>query len=232
MLILKSDVTQNQAGTEVYVEVVEATGTYDVDDNPGGFGTPNPNRNALALVFYGNHKKVEADVESTLSPHNPLSVTSFTVLITESVNGVLEYYVFALPIFDDGGVYVDGDIVYDNETPATPFIKERVAGVWVTRVPSELVGKTAIVSLEDNTFVIPDAANFRNALNAARTNKLRSKIAGECGEEEYMQFREWFDYVDGELDMACSDFNTEAYAEAQIKVEAVLDLKTKIDGQY
>src|SRR5690349_3227072 len=113
-LAIKSEVTINPLGTEVYIEFLNATGVYDADDNPGGFGTPNPSRNTLAMVLVAKHKKVAGDVDASILAYNATSVTSFTVLMSEAVNGVLNYIILAIPLFDGGGSYVDGDITYDN----------------------------------------------------------------------------------------------------------------------
>jgi hypothetical protein len=233
-LVLKSNTTQNEAGTELYIEVVDATGVYDVDDNPGGFGPPNPARNTLAIVFYGNHEKVDGPVLAVPTAHNPLTVSSFTILLDSTIkNGILNYTIFGLNVFNSGGVYTDGDVVYDNENPAAPFIKKRVAGVWEPKTAAEILGDEEAVQTEDNAFPIPAAIEFKDELNRARINKLREKVYEKpCAEEEYRQIREWFDYVDGELELATNDFCSGAYAEAEAKLESIFTLQEKIDGQY
>jgi hypothetical protein len=233
-LLPKTDVTQNSAGTELYIEFVNATGVYDATDNPGGFNSPNPARNTLAAVFFGNHKKVAADVLAVPETYNPLSVTSFTILLNQAKNGHLEYTVFLFEIFDPIGSYVDDDVVWDNQNPSAPFVKERVASAWVPVTDlSLLIGNDNVLQANDNTFPIPDAAAFKRALNAARIIKLDAKVNNRaCGEEEYAQLAEWYNYVDGVLFAATNDFCSGAYAIAETKLEAVLTLKDNIDGQY
>jgi hypothetical protein len=222
-LVLKTAVTRNAAGTELYIEFLNATGAYDDPTNLGGFGAPNVARESLAMIYYGLHKTVEEDIVSVPTAHDPLTATSFTIPLTRDNNGHLNYYVWGLPIFDDQLVYADGDIVYDNENPSVPFIKERVAGQWVTITSEDLVDKTVAIYKEGNVFPVPVAESFRMELNGLRLEKLRLMVYGECTEEEYTDFRNAFDYVDSELEEAINDFCSGSYAEAQQKLENIFE---------
>jgi hypothetical protein len=220
MLVLKKKVTQSTDGTQLYIEFFNATGNYDASTNPGGFGTPNPARNTLAMVFYGNFKRVSGDVLAIPLAHDPITVSSYTLDIV-GLNGVLDYFIYAIPIFNPIGTYVDGDIVYDNQ--ATPFIKKRVSGVWVPIQPADVANQTIVVQTEGVAFPIPEMAAYRNDLNASRMSQLQLKIdEGDNADwEDYYLTRDGFDYVDGMLDAATKDFCAAAYAPAQVKLEKV-----------
>lgn len=228
-LVLKTTVQRNAAGTELYIEFLTATGVYESPDNEGGFGTPNPARNTLAIIFYGLHKGVEADVEVLPLAHDPLTVSSFTIALTKEINGHLNYYLWALPVFDSGGSYSDGDIVYDNETPSAPFIKKRVSGVWESITKESLINESDVDYKEGNSFPIPDAETFRNELNAQRLDQLRDMVYQKCPAEEYEAIRNNFDYVDAELEEAINDFCSGAYAEAQRKLEKIFEFQTYLE---
>ncbi len=223
-LELKSDFSQKADGTEVYFEVEDATGLYDAVDNPGGFGDPNPDRNEVALIFYGNHKRVAGDVEVVVNSYDPLTVDTFTISMAKLQNGHLEAYIFAVLIFDSGGVYDDGDITYNNESPATPFLQKRVAGQWVEITAADLVGEEdEVTTLLENEFPVPQAKEFIDELNADQLKKLRPYIKGECGKDDFELLRDRHDYAKGLLVTATDDFAAQAYNEAQAKIEEIFD---------
>ncbi len=231
MLLLKSDTSQNTEGSELYIEVENATGLYDAETNDGGFGAPNAARNEVALIIVAKHILSAGDEDATVSEYDPLTVESFTVAVTRLLNGVLHYLLYAIPIYDTGGVYEAGDIVYDKEDPFLPFIKEMNEALErVTITTEDLLGKTGVNESTKHAFIAPDAIAFRNRLNADRTRVNRQKVAGLCGEEDYEAAKLNFDYVDGELECALNDFCDTAYAEAQIKVEAILELENNLNA--
>lgn len=221
MLVLKTKVTQESDGSLLYIEVVNATGVYDVTNNPGGFGAPNPARNSLALVFYGNFKREAADVLAGPLPYTPESVTSYTLPLPRH-NGVLDYYIFAISIFNPLATPADGDIVYDNQNPAAPFIKKRVAGAWVPILPVNCIGQSTVVQTEKQAFAIPEMTKYRNDLNNLRLVKLQELINNDQDDgdkTDYDRLRDNFDYVDGTLEGATLDFCSGAFSTAQHKIE-------------
>ena len=230
-LELKRTFTQKADGTEVYIEVVAATGLYNVTTNPGGFGAPNPARNTLALIFYGFHKKSDGDVVVAENTHDPLTVSQYTIPMAKDKNGHLEGHIFALRIFDSIVNYVDGDIVYDNENPAAPFIKKRVAGVFVAITEAALIGEVGVVdALEINEFPVPPAQDFVNELNADQLEKLRAFIKEDCGRDDYEEVKDRFDYVDSLLAISTDDFAALAYNEAQLKVKEIFDYQDILEN--
>lgn len=227
-LQLKSSVSQNQAGTELYIEVVTATGVYNASTNPGGFGAPNPTRNEVALLFYGLHKKVPGDVEAIPLAYNALTVTSFTIELNDDNNGILDYHVFPVLVFNPVASYDDGDIVYDVENPSAPFIKKRILGQWQTLQIEDLLQENVEGTLDDVAFPIPRAIAFKDELNAKRVLLLRPVLYDGAEPDDYLEAKDRYDFVDGTLDIATKDFCAGAFNEAQIRLEAIFTLQDTI----
>lgn len=230
-LVLKTKTTRNQAGTELYIEFLQATGVYAVTTNEGGFGTPNPDRNDLAILFWAEHKGTAEDVLVQAVAHDPSTVSSFTVALTRAINGHLNIWLFAVPIFDVGDTYENGDVVWDNTNPEAAIIKKRVGGVWETILIDDLFDEAEVVNKEINLFPVPEAEAFRNSLNADRIKALEDKVNEKCPEEEYESARTSFDFVDGMLEAAVNDFCAGAYAEAQKKIDKIFEYETVLDEQ-
>lgn len=231
MLVLKTTQQRNQEGTEAYIEFLEATGTYNVSTNPGGFGAPNPDRADFAAVMIAVHKLVSGDVPANILAYDPLSVTSFTIEITPDVNGHLKYDLYLIPIFDELLTYNEGDITYDNRVPADPAIMIYQDATWVEINKEDILQDGSdLVQKNGNAFIIPVAEEFQNDLDAERLKKLRDYIKEVCECEEYDKARLYFDFVDAMLGAAIRAFCSGAYAEAQINVEEVLSFKKQLDG--
>jgi hypothetical protein len=228
-LIVKGDVTQNSVGNELYIEVLNATGSYNVSTNPGGFGTPNPARNSLALVLVANHKLSAEDQPASIQSYNPLSVTSFTVNISKAVNGVLQWNVLAIPIFDSGGSYSDGAVVYDNENPTEPFIKERVAGVWTPRDAEDIVGNVNVSQANEYSLPVPDAMALSKDLLMKKQAPLRDKVYGENDytKQDFETADSQYKYVDLLLNAACDAFRAQAYNESQLLIEEIFNYQSQ-----
>lgn len=220
-LVLKTKTTRAADGSQLFIEFYNATGLYNVSTNPGGFGSPNPIRNTLAMIFYGNHKRVAADVLAVPLAYDPVTVESYTLALP-GVNGVLDYNIFAIPIFDPMGSYADGAIVWDNQNPTVPFIKKRVSSAWVVKQPADIIGEAIIVQKEGFAYPIPEMEKYRNELNTSRLNLLSEKVESGVDEQvDYDTVRNAFDFVDGLLDASGQDFCSGAYNEAQKKLERI-----------
>lgn len=232
MLVPKGDVSQNDVGNEVYIEFLNATGVYDVDDNPGGFGGSNPSRNVLAAILVANHKLVAGDVAATVLAYNPLSVESFTVTLPKALNGVLQWNILLMRIYDDAieGSYVNGDIVYDNENPSAPFIKERVAGVWEVRTAAQVVGKVAVPQANEYSLPISAAIDIQIGLNIDKLEMLPRFVYSTDGgmKEEYNAVVLKYNYVSSLIQGACNAFDKQSYNEAQKMVEEIFNYESKV----
>jgi hypothetical protein len=231
MLVLKTTQERNQEGTEAYIEFLEATGTYDASTNPGGFGTPNPDRSSFAAVMVAIHRLVNGDVPANILAYDPVSVTSFTIEITPEVNGHLKYDLFLIPFFDEMLTYQEGDITYDNRVPADPSIIIYQNAQWVSIPKEDLIDSGSDLTQKNgNALIIPVVEEFQNTLDAERLKKLREFIKQVCECEEYDKARLNFDFVDAMLGAALRAFCSGAYAEAQIDIEEILSFKAQLDG--
>jgi hypothetical protein len=225
-LILKDKATIADSGDQVYLEFRDATGDYDAIDNPGGFGIPNPTRASVAVLIKAVHKLTGGDIAADVLAYNPLTVESFTVEIYKEVNGVLNFVILAPSIFDPIAVYADGDVVYDNENPSLPFIKERVAGVWEERTIDQIIGNSHVPQLDDYKLPIPDACEYLSELNAQKLVLVRNVVKGLCGKEEYALFDIKFGYAESLMRSADAAFKSSSFAEAQAYIDEIFKLQT------
>ena len=96
--------------------ITDQTGTYEVDNNPGGYGTPNEERVDVALYLCGYKYVKGADdtnITSVINNTDPANVTDWTVANSED-----GYYYFKLliaNIWDVTVQYEPGDIVFYSQ---------------------------------------------------------------------------------------------------------------------
>lgn len=220
MLVLKTKSTRSQDGLQVFIEFFNATGNYDSVNNPGGWGSPNPARNTLAMLFYGNFKRVTADVPAVPTAFDPTTVQSYTLNIS-GVNGVIDFYIFAVPLYNSGGTYHSGDITYDNTTnPSNPVLQQYNGTTWLPIDITVLIGVSTIVQVEGFLFPVPEMEAYRNALYIQRVDQVRQNILDNDDDwEAYHLARKNFDYVDGTLDASGMEFCSQNYAVAQARLE-------------
>jgi len=94
-----------------YFILEDSTGVYDVTDNPGGYGTPNPERASLALYLYGY--KYNKDVPDTLlTIDNVAAPTAASWTIFMSQDGYYYFKLLGFAIYDVALPYIVGDKVY------------------------------------------------------------------------------------------------------------------------
>ena len=62
----------------MYLE--DVTGTYDANDNPGGYGTPNQDRSELAIYITGHIKKSTGDERVEFVAYDPTAASHFEAL--------------------------------------------------------------------------------------------------------------------------------------------------------
>lgn len=231
-LQLKTAETKNPAKTELYIEFLNATGAYSVS-NTGGFGTPNPARNTLAVLFYGNYKPSAGDVLATPAVYDPLTVSTFTFAITPETNGHLNGYLFALAIYDPMGSYTDGDVVWDNTTnPVVPVVKKRISGSFQTVTLESLIDDAEATQVEFNSLITVEAEKFQNELSADRLPYLRDILNEDgCETTEYKTARNNYDYVDSLLEAVFLDYSAQAYSEAVLKLEEISDFQESYNAQ-
>lgn len=94
-----------------YFYLTDSTGVYDVTDNPGGYGTPNPARNTLALYLYGYKYRANPTDDEAITINNtiPETVTQWEIPMTE--DGYRYFRLLAVPLWDSSA-QVTGNIRY------------------------------------------------------------------------------------------------------------------------
>ncbi len=224
-LVVKTAVSLKADGSELYIEFEEATGTYHVTTNPGGFDTPNPSRNSLAAVLVAVHALVAGDQPAVIQAYNPISSTSFTITLTKAVNGVLKYDLLLIPIFDDELTYDDGDITYDNTNPSTPVIQELVLGVWTARTAQQVIGNANVDQKNGYSFPIPEAFFYQKELLLDNLLKLEPFInqGCDCEDKDYELANTKYNWISGLICTATDAYRAQAYNEAQKNIEKIFD---------
>ncbi len=105
--------------------ISDSTGAYNVSANPGGYGTPNPARASLYMIFFCNLRSATgARTPIDVPAYNYNTVASWA--ITLSQDGWYELYAFSTIAYDVATTYALGDITFDVGTNS--FYKSLQAG--------------------------------------------------------------------------------------------------------
>jgi hypothetical protein len=123
-----------------YFLLLDNTGLYNVTTNPGGYGTPNPDRATLALYLYGyKYKKDVDDTPLNISNLDPTAVTQWQIpmptdgyyyftLLGFNIYDVLLPYAQGVYVYYAGGYYKSLDVIATGEDPINnPSLWEPVA---------------------------------------------------------------------------------------------------------
>lgn len=109
--------TSNSFTTPESLIISDSTGTYNVTTNPGGFGTPNPDRVDFGMVLlvekkgYGN--TVDAEIAYDNSGNTLTTIAEWTVPIT--VDGWFLATVLTIPEWLIGETYdIDQAVTYND----------------------------------------------------------------------------------------------------------------------
>jgi hypothetical protein len=102
--------------TSTSIRITDATGTYDADDQPGGYGSPNEERSAVNLGLVVVYKSSDGNVGLTVTRALPgsattLNVTAWDVTLTNS--GYHRFGMFTAPEYNELSTYSQYDIVYE-----------------------------------------------------------------------------------------------------------------------
>ncbi len=170
------------SGNPIYL--TDKTGEYDVDDNAGGWGAPNPERNLNALMAIIEKITVEG-INTFLSPitnqiiYNPAVDNTYESTYEFQIgnDGGHIHYFLLLPVSSDGIITLEGDTIQENEyfymTDGNVYQKE--AG-----------GTNAVV---DDFSVLVDVSNV-NRPTQANCQKLWTPQLGIKSGEIYSDYRE------------------------------------------
>ena len=165
-LDLKQKIEDTRNATKIYV--TDKTGAYNASTNAGGWGSPNPELNQYALVSIGVMKHSEGDkdvvpVTSNVSFNENANNTYETVFtFTYLGDGVHEFYLFALPVSEDGVNTLDGHTLVEGEY------------FYMNGVIYRIVSGTATV-VEDYKAMIDDATVTQGKCDKLYVSKLKIK---------------------------------------------------------
>lgn len=162
----------------------DTTGSYNSVTNPGGYGTPNPARNTLALflqVFNNryNGSPTIQQIPLLVASYTPTTVTTWSV--TTNLQGWQEATVYGVVLYDASGatLYSIGQFVYDvSSSQLRQILTVSGAGpytyTWSVQQPSALgsAGTTVAYSTVYNTYAL---TNLNNCYNEANDIQLLSK---------------------------------------------------------
>lgn len=93
--------------------ITDNTGTYDINNNTGGYGAPNVDRADVALYLFGykyNEGEADTDITSILNNTDPENVTYWEV--ANSSDGYYYFDAAAVNIWDIAATYVLDDLVF------------------------------------------------------------------------------------------------------------------------
>ena len=130
-----------------------------VDDNPGGYGTPNPDRVNVAWIVVVQYMGTSETEDITPEAYTPTSATQITIPITK--DGHIQVNGFLINVIAGGEN--DGDYGYDT---ADDKVKLLTLGVWV-----EVTDLTTLLSVDgliSNILHIPviiQASQKKNDVN-------------------------------------------------------------------
>ena len=197
-LVLNITYSSNNSFAEFDEMVVDdSTGVYNVTTNPGGFGTPNPERADLGLVLlvekkgYGNI--ADAEITYDNSSNTFISVATWTVDI--SVDGWFKNTVLGIPVWSAGAytasqAVVHNDVVYtaDTGTSGEPGVAD-----WT------IASQATLILIRDNISTYsPDETIYEGVLDKIITglgdigygNAVASDLAKDCAAECYDDINE------------------------------------------
>lgn len=156
------------------VQLSDNTGSYDVDTNPTGYGTPNIARSALGLRLFAIKKPLAGDevVEVTnYDSSDPGVVAVFR--FTNTDGGIYNFLFCAILDYGAGETYNIGEITYDPS--ASTFYRSKVD----TNIGNALSSTTHWENIDTTyTTLVSRLAIFRAAQNAY------------AGEEDHMIFQD------------------------------------------
>lgn len=177
----------DSVGTKMYLQ--DATGDYHVDDNPGGWGAPNPERVDRAVLVQAFNRKSTASDEAVFDPYDPETVDKFTLNCT--ADGYYEIFIVSVPKttptaegeygwdaigglvgFKDGAVVAATPEEVYNEplyTEATSFKTVLLARVAIHRNTKNLELVKLLMAHHDDRGHNRDIADAEDHFNTVRT---------------------------------------------------------------
>lgn len=210
---LKLQITRtgiNTVGTEMYL--ADATGDYHVDDNPGGWGAPNPERNTKSILVQSFLQKSDGPVDVEVTGYDPLTVTQF--ILNTKEDGYYETLAIAV---DNVDPTVEDAYGWSSLNGLTQ-LKD---GVLVAKTVNEVYDDPLFLDgVSYKTILLARMAIYRNKKNLELV-QLRSVNNEDAGHvRELADAIDHFSYVKSLLDGAWYLWCADNYTGSQKIVES------------
>jgi hypothetical protein len=212
--------TTNSDGS--FITIGDSTVAYDATTNPKGYGTPNDDRNVLALFLLANSKryngaKTISDTPLEIASYDPVTISTWTVLMQKA--GWVEATVYGIPFYDDTVPYQIGECVWVNTFQEIRRIKTKSGGGPYVYTYDSIT----IPELED----LESITKYKSILNTNIIITLCSCL-GKAKKKALLDHLPADMATVDELDLYYyginSSFASNAYAESQSKVEKLENL--------
>lgn len=219
-LILRLTYTSiNSDGTQI--TITDSTGNYDASTNPGGYGTPNPDRSDIALILRAFVKRFDDSDEitdtlltSTPNDTDPTVVESWVVSVT--AQGWHQMDLYGLNLYSTSTLLNVDEIVWDTGTSQLLRILTRSGSgpytyTYTTATEADLANAdyTTAYTAVLNSLVIPELCVCNNKAIMHYFDTLETS--------------DWNKYqqIDALLKSIAASFANQDYSGAQEKVENV-----------
>jgi hypothetical protein len=221
VLVISKDSISQDGST---VKVVDSTGDYDVNDNPGGYGTPNPDRTDLALFIRSFSKRVsEDDIQLEVSTYDPETADEWD--ITLSKDGWQQVIVYGLRLYSTSLNLSIGELVYNTATEEIfKILTKSGSGPYtytyevVTIEEVEETGVTVAYEGTLNTLIVPGLDKCLSSANSKYFSELEVNTKSKpCEDNNFNQYLK----IDAYLKAIAYDFAAGNYTASQEMVEQV-----------
>lgn len=216
-----------------YLNLTDATGLYNVSDNPGGYGTPNLNKNQVATILLANNKRQdEGDILLTVQPYNP--TVDYNYIVNIYKDGWYQIKSFGLRLYSVNTSFSITEATYDSASGQIRKILTKTGtGPYVytyqVLTPSDLDSSTVITSTESilNALVLVSlteclALSDKNFFNGAGPLTNTTVMVDDANFNTYLK-------IDTYLKSINYSFGFGNYTQAQLKVEQAEKICTCID---
>lgn len=151
-MALQLKIKKDGITTTGFLVIKDVTGDYDATTNPGGYGTPNPDRDEVALVVRAFNNRYDSsasvvsnNVEVTPDNTDPLIAANWNVTINKQ--GWYKVVLYGLSILDSDVLLSVGEIVWNPLTSSIERIANREGSgpytyTTVAVTPEDLDGNT------------------------------------------------------------------------------------------
>jgi hypothetical protein len=197
--------------------IIDSTGGYDADNNEGGYGSPNPDRNSLALFILAFSKRYEGqdeiqDVELDVVANDPLTVSAWTVLMVKQ--GWVNIKVYGLKIYSTSLSFQINECVFDVTSQRIRKILTKTGTgpytyTYVNIAQEDLLEASVNVPHQSllDTWIMTDLCLC--------LQKARKQYFKTLDESDMQPVRKLLSYIDS----ATISFELGAPADAQLKIE-------------